>query len=177
MTPEKTLDRDCVFQGGLLRLEVHEVELEDGSRSQRELIFHPGAVCAVVLTTEQRVVLVRQYRKAVEAPLLEIPAGKLDGGEDPDAAILRELREEVGFQSGQIRRLIDFYLSPGFCDEKLTLYLATEAVLGEPQWDDGEFLELMFVTRDEALDLALVGQLGDAKSALGILMAARLNWE
>ena len=86
---ETTLSKRLEFQGSLLTLEVHQVELEDGSRSERELVFHADAVCCVVLTKERETVLVRQYRKAVERPILEIPAGKIDPGENPREAVIR----------------------------------------------------------------------------------------
>ena len=169
---EKTIAKQVEFEGSLLRLEVHDVELEDGSKSKRELVFHPDAVCCVVLTPEMNTVLVRQYRKPLENYILEIPAGKIDPGEDPMEATVREIREEVGFQDGRVEHLFDFYSSPGFCNEKLGLYLATESVLGEQSLDEGEFLELVTVPFSEAEAMALKGELGDAKSVAGILAAA-----
>ncbi|MFA5507849.1 MAG: NUDIX hydrolase [Vulcanimicrobiota bacterium] len=169
---EKTLTKTREFQGELLTLDVHQVELEDGSLSSREIVLHPDAVCCVVVTRELETVLVRQYRKAVEKPLLEIPAGKIDSGEDAARAAVRELREEVGFLDGKLEHLMDFYSSPGFCNEKLGLFLATEAVLGEQQLDEGEFIELVQIPLARAKQMALSGELGDAKSVAGILAAA-----
>lgn len=152
---------------------MHEVELVDGSHSQRELVLHADAVCCVVVTPELETVLVRQYRKAVEKPILEIPAGLIDRGESPDEACVRELREEVGFIDGHVELLMDFYSSPGFCNEKLYLYLATNARLGaEQQLDEGEFVEVVHVSMAKAKEMALSGQLGDAKSVAGVLAAA-----
>jgi ADP-ribose pyrophosphatase len=169
---EKTLSKTREFEGRLLTLDVHQVELEDGSRSSREIVLHPDAVCCVVLTKELETVLVRQYRKPIEKPILEIPAGKIDPGEDAHLAAVRELREEVGFQDGKVVHLMDFYSSPGFCNEKLGLFLATEAVLGEQELDEGEFIELVRVPFVEAKRMALQGELGDAKTVAGILAAA-----
>lgn len=169
---ERTISRTVEFEGSLLTLEVHQVELRDGSLARRELVFHADAVCCVVVTESLQTVLVKQYRKPVEKPILEIPAGKIDPGEDPATAVTRELREEVGFQSGQVEFLMDFYASPGFCNEKLGLYLATNAVLGEQMLDEGEFLELVTVPFAEAKRMALAGELGDAKSVAGVLAAA-----
>lgn len=171
---EKTLSSRREFEGQLLTLEVHQVELEDGSYSVRELVWHPHAVCAVVLTPEGDTVLVRQYRKAVEAHLLEIPAGKIDSGEDPLQAVVRELEEEVGYLSGRVRHVLDFYSSPGFCNEKLGLYLAEDVQLGPQKLDDGEFVELVRVPFTQAKQMALRGELGDAKSVAGILAVASL---
>lgn len=156
----------------MLTLDVHQVELEDGSHSVREIVLHPDAVCCVVLTKGLETVLVRQYRKPIEKAILEIPAGKIDPGETADDAALRELREEVGFQHGKIEHLMDFFSSPGFCNEKLGLFLATEAVLGEQELDDGEFLETVTLPFAEAKAMALRGELGDAKTVAGVLAAA-----
>lgn len=172
---ERTLTQTLEFSGSLLSLEVHQVELEDGSRSRREIVRHPDAICAVVITTEGDTVLVRQYRKAVESSLLEIPAGKIDPGEDAEAAALRELKEEVGFQSGELRHVTDFYSSPGFCNEKLSLFLADQATLGKQDLDHGEFIEVIKVPFEEAVSMALDGRLGDAKSVAGILAVALLK--
>lgn len=168
---EKTLSSKVEFQGSLLTLEVHQVELQDGSKAHREIVLHPGAVCCVVVTSSLDTILVRQYRKPLEMPLLEIPAGKLDPGEKPEEAVVREIREEVGYLSGKLEHLFDFYTCPGFCNEKIGLFLATEAVLGEQDLDDGEFLELVTVPLAEAREMALRGELGDAKSVAGILAA------
>ncbi len=149
------------------------MELHDGSHSERELVWHPDAVCAVAVTKVGEMVLVKQYRKSVERVMLEIPAGKIDPGEDPGQAVRRELAEEIGMVSGQVRHLMDFYSSPGFCNEKLSLYLATEVETGEQQCDEGEFIELVRVPWKEAAQMALSGQLGDAKSVAGVLAAAR----
>lgn len=169
---EKTLSQKRVFEGRLLTLDVHQVELEDGSHSVREIVLHADAVCCVVVTKELDTVLVRQYRKPVEKPILEIPAGKLDPGESPETAAVRELREEVGFLSGKVEHLMDFYSTPGFCNEKLGLFLATEAQLGAQELDEGEFIELVKLPFVEAKAMALRGELGDAKSVAGILAAA-----
>ncbi|MGE0495242.1 MAG: NUDIX hydrolase [Vulcanimicrobiota bacterium] len=171
---ERTLESRRVFEGKLISVDVLKVELEDGSQTNREIVLHPDAVCAVVVSRERQVALVKQYRKPLERAILEIPAGKIDAGESPDTAIVRELREEVGYLSGNIRKLTDFYTSPGFCNEKLTLYLAEDVEVGEPQTDEGEFIENVWVSLPEAVEMALDGRLGDAKSTMGILLAARL---
>ena len=133
---------------------------------------NPVVAVLVAWLPDHRLVLVEQYRKPIEKPILEIPAGKIDPGEDAAVAAVRELREEVGFQDGKVEHLMDFYSSPGFCNEKLGLFLATEAVLGEQQLDEGEFIELVRVPLSKAKEMALQGELGDAKSVAGILAAA-----
>ena len=149
------------------------MELPDGRATCREIVRHVDAVCAAVFTGDGQAVLVRQYRTATERVLLEVPAGKIDAGETPDQAILRELREEIGFVSGKIEKLFEFYCTPGFCDEKMTAYLVTEAVLGEAHLDDEEFLEVVKMSREE-LELAVVnGGLSDAKSLATVLESLR----
>ena len=158
-----------------MTLEVHQVELEDGSRSVRELVWHADAVCVVVLTKDGNTVLVRQFRKAVEQSILEIPAGKIDPGEDALAAAVRELEEEVGYLSGDVRHVMDFYSSPGFCNEKLSLYLAENVTLGEQRLDEGEFIELVTLPWEEAVAMAMRGELGDAKTVAGIFAVDHLR--
>lgn len=172
---ETTLSKERVFTGRLLTMEVHQVELEDGSRSTRELVWHPDAVCVVVVTAAGDTVLVKQYRKAIEKAVLEIPAGKIDAGESPMDAAVRELKEEVGFLKGDVRHLMDFYSSPGFCNEKLSLFLAENVELGEQRLDVGEFIELVTVPWAEAVAMAMRGELGDAKTLAGILAVAQLR--
>jgi ADP-ribose pyrophosphatase len=172
---ETTLSKELIFSGRLLTLEVHQVELEDGSHSVRELVWHPDAVCVVVITKAGEAMLVKQYRKPIERPILEIPAGKIDPGEDARTAVVRELEEEVGYLSGDIRHVMDFYSSPGFCNEKLSLFLAENVEVGPQRLDHGEFIELVTVPWKEAIAMAMRGELGDAKTVAGILAAAQLR--
>ncbi|MBT9584982.1 NUDIX hydrolase [bacterium] len=170
---ETVLARQTHFKGRLLQLDVVDVELADGSRGVREVVYHPNAVCAAVLTRQQEWVFVRQFRLPAEALLLEVTAGKIDAGEDPDQAILRELREEIGYQSGQIHRLMEFWSTPGFCNERMTCYVVSDAQLGNSALDEGEFLEVVTVSAQEGLAMALDGRLADAKSVAAILAWAR----
>ncbi|MEW6281537.1 MAG: NUDIX hydrolase, partial [Candidatus Eremiobacterota bacterium] len=140
---EVTVSEQILFEGRIVRLELLEVELPDGSRDRREIVRHADAVCAAVLTSQGQVVLVRQYRKALERAILEIPAGLMNPGEEPDAAVRRELAEEIGFLSGRVEYRLPCYASPGFCDERMHLYTVTEAVLGTPNPDPGEQLEIV----------------------------------
>lgn len=172
---EKTLSKEEIFQGRLLTLEVHQVELEDGSTSVRELVWHPDAVCVVVLTKDNHTILVRQYRKPLEQHILEIPAGKIDDGESPLQAAVRELEEEVGYLSGDVRHVMDFYSSPGFCNEKLSLFVAENVELGEQNLDDGEFIEIVRLPFTEVVEMAARGELGDAKTVAGIFAVAHLR--
>jgi ADP-ribose pyrophosphatase len=170
---EKELSRRVEFKGKLLQLDRVEVELPDGRASVREVVWHPGAVCAAVLTTDSEWVLVRQYRFPAQELLLEVPAGKIDAQEEPDVAIWRELREEIGLLSGKLERVCEFWSTPGFCNERMTCYLVTQAVLGESALDEGEFLEVVRVSQSEGLAMAFDGRVRDAKSILALLAAGR----
>ena len=138
---EKTLSRKEIYQGPIFKLVQDQVELPEGKgTAQRDLIFHNGAVCVLAVTDEQKLILVKQYRKAIEAVSYEIPAGKLEVGEntDPVAAALRELEEETTY-TGKLELLYDFYSAIGFCNEKLKLYLASDLTKVEnprPQDED-----------------------------------------
>ncbi len=172
---ERTLSKKEIFKGRLLTLEVHQVELEDGSEACRELVWHADAVCVVVLTKDNETVLVKQYRKPLERHILEIPAGKIDGGETPLQAAVRELEEEVGYLSGEVRHVMDFYSSPGFCNEKLSLFVAENVELGDQRLDEGEFIELVRLPFSEVVEMAARGELGDAKTVAGIFAVAHLR--
>ena len=114
---EKTIKKEKIYEGKVIDLTIHEVEIKD-SISYREVVEHRGAVCAVPITREGRIVLVKQFRKAVEDYLLEIPAGKLEINEEPSEAIKREIKEETGYDVSNIEYGIKFYTSPGFSNEK-----------------------------------------------------------
>lgn len=168
---EKTLHRQTAFEGRLLRVDVARIRLPDGTETTREIVRHPDAVCAAVLTSAGELVLVRQYRAPVECALLEIPAGKIDPGETSEQAVRRELQEEIGLLDGRIEKLAEFFMTPGFCTERMTVYLVRDAVLGEPAFDHGEFLEVVKVRLEDAPGMIQAGVLQDAKSIAGVLLA------
>lgn len=170
---EKTINRKEIFKGHIFTVAVDDVELPNGlGQSKRELIFHKGAVCVLAITPEDKVILVKQYRKAIESISIEIPAGKLELGEagSEEVAALRELEEETGYTSPKLTLLHDFYSAIGFCNERLRLYMADNLVKVEnprPQ-DEDEVIELMEVTLAEALDLIASGEICDAKTIMAI---------
>jgi len=160
-----------IFEGSFIKLRVDEVELPDGRNAGREIIEHPGASAIVPLDAEGRVLLVKQYRDAVAQELLEIPAGKLNAGEEPEACARRELEEELGVVAGRWTHLSSFYSTPGFSDEIMHLFLAEEIIPGDPGVEREEFME--FESRElDKLDEWL-GELSDAKSIAGVLLARR----
>ncbi len=168
---EKVSSRTA-FRGHLLRLSCDEVALPNGERAVWEIVRHRGAVCVVPVTGNGDVLLVRQFRYPIGKVLLEIPAGKLEEGDgDRAAAALRELREETGVSAASLRCLGDFYGTPAYSDERITLYLATGLTEGEQRLDRDEFLTLVRIPLAEAVRLALDGEIEDMKTQAGLLRA------
>lgn len=170
---EKTITSRHVFQGRLLTVRVDDVLLENGQQATREIIEHPGAVGIIALHgqgSEQRIALVRQFRQAAGQSLLEIPAGTLEPGEKPLACAQRELLEETGLAAHRWTHLQTFYTAPGFCTEKMWLYLAQETQLAShSQAAADEQIEVCFCTRPEAVQMLRTGQFQDAKTLVGLL--------
>jgi len=169
---EETISRKRVYKGRLLRLRVDQVRLPDGRITTREIVGHRGSVAIVALDEQQRVVLVQQYRKAVEKTLLELPAGTLEPGENPEDCAFRELQEETGYRADALRLLAAFYTAPGYCSEHLYLYLATDLHrdIGQPAGD--EAIEVLLLPLEEAVRLVRQGEICDAKSMVGLLLVA-----
>lgn len=171
---EKTLAAQEVFQGKIVTVKVERVLLPDGRESSREIVVHRGAVALVPLLEkagEKEIVLTRQYRKPVEEVLLEIPAGTLEEGEEPLVCAQRELREETGMKAEKLELIATYYSAPGFCTEKMYLYLATglEPQAGEADFD--EKIEVVKLPLPKALELVQKGEIKDGKSIIGILNA------
>ncbi|ACR80401.1 MULTISPECIES: NUDIX hydrolase [Kosmotoga] len=171
---EKSLGFKTYFEGKVVKLEKHEVELENGSKSFREVVRHPGAV-AVVALLEDRVLMVKQYRFPVEDDLLEIPAGKLEMGEDPLECAKRELMEETGCSPKKITLMTQLYTSPGFSDERIYLYLAEVERNSAPNPDEDEIIDAIEMPFEEVLQLILEGKIRDGKTIAGILFADRIR--
>ncbi|ARK29487.1 NUDIX hydrolase [Halalkalibacter krulwichiae] len=165
---EKTIKTTDVFKGRVIDLQVEEVELPNGKTSTREVIKHPGAVAVIPVTREGKLVLVRQYRKALNKVIVEIPAGKLEQGENPLDCAKRELEEETGYNTNQLHFLLSFYTSPGFADEIIYLYLAEELGEGTSQTDEDEFLDVLEVTLDEAEKMIKQEIIHDAKTVYAV---------
>ncbi|WP_078545923.1 NUDIX hydrolase [Litchfieldia alkalitelluris] len=167
---EKTIARQTIFEGKIIDLHVEDVELPNGKTSKREIIKHPGAVAVIGVTKEDRILMVRQYRKPMERVMVEIPAGKLEKGEEPIVTAARELEEETGYVCEKLTPLISFYTSPGFADELVHLYVAENLQKKEnaASLDEDEFVDLLEVTLEEALDLLDKREIYDAKTAYAI---------
>lgn len=146
------------------------MKLPDGREASREVVEHSGAVGVVPLTGEGQVYLVRQYRYPIGKVTLEIPAGKLEEGEDPLDCARRELKEEVGIEASRWEPLLTFYTTPGFSNEVMHLFLATELSKKEAQPDQDEFLQIVSLPLEEALEKARTGEIMDAKTILSLLL-------
>jgi len=167
---EATISTDRVFSGKLINLRVDTVSLPNDRVARREIVEHPGAVALLPLDAEGKVVMVKQYRKAAEQTLLEIPAGTLHRGEEPLVAAQRELQEEIGAAAEKLEHLIDFYPSPGFSSEVTHLYVASGLRPSSLPADEDESFEIVHLSLDEAIRMVREGEIRDAKSIIGLLM-------
>ncbi|MDY2777144.1 MAG: NUDIX hydrolase [Collinsella sp.] len=166
---ERILSEEQVYRGKMLDVRSLDVELPNGRRSKRDIVRHPGAAAVVALTSTGKIVLVRQYRTALDRVTVEIPAGKLDPGEDPLECARRELHEETGFRPGKIRYLTSIVTSCGFCDEIIHIYFATQLEFDGASPDDDEFVNVDLVPLSELIDAVLDGKIEDAKTVVGAL--------
>lgn len=171
--PERVLESRRVYEGRVVNLRVDTVVLPDGRSAVREVAEHAPVVVIVPLDGDGNVLLVRQYRLPVQQSLLELPAGGIDAGESVEEAVQRELREETGQRAGRLERLAAFYASPGYCDELMHLYLATELEPSPLTADSDENIEVVLITLTDALALVDRGQICDAKTIIGLWAAAR----
>ncbi|MEO8287156.1 MAG: NUDIX hydrolase [Chloroflexota bacterium] len=170
--PEVGLSKETVYDGKLIKVVKEMVRIANGNVRAREIVEHPGAVALVVVDNEDRLIMVKQYRRAVDRVLLEIPAGTREKGEDSETCARREVREETGYAAGKVEKLGGFFSAPGFCTEYLDLYLLTDLREDPGQADDDENIELERLTLAEAKDAISRGEICDAKSICGILLWA-----
>ena len=172
---EETISSKTIYDGKIVHLVQVEVQTGNNKMAMREIVLHRGAVCAVAITKENKIVLVQQFRKAVEDKLIEIPAGKLEIGEEADAAIIRELKEETGYDVLSFEYITKFYTSPGFSNEIGYLYFAKLGDQSETCFDEDEDIEIFEYDIEEAVHLIHTGQIIDAKTIAGILMYVQSN--
>lgn len=171
---ETTRSSETIFEGKVVHLKRDVVILPDGSEAYREVVEHTGGVCIAAVDDERRVFLVDQFRYPIGAVVTELPAGKLERGEDPYAAAVRELREETGCTADEVRSLGSILPSPGYTSERLHLYLATGLHEGTQSLDDGEFLNCYRIPLSEAVSMVRDNRIEDAKSAALLLLADAL---
>jgi ADP-ribose pyrophosphatase len=171
---EQTVSSDRIYTGKVISLKVDTVEVPKKGYQKREIIEHPGAVGIVAITDENKILLVRQFRKAIEKVLWEIPAGKLEQGESPKDCAIRELKEETGYSAKNMKLIHKFYTSSGFSNQKVYVYLATDLEKGECNLDEDEFLELHEVDLKDAYEMINKNDIEDAKTSIGLLLAKEL---
>ncbi len=170
---EKKISSEEIFDGVAIHLFRDEILLPNGNKGVREVVRHPGAVCVIPITDDGEVIFVNQFRYALDRVTLEVPAGKLEKGEDPMEAALRELSEETGITAEKIEPLDALYTSPALIDEIIYMYIATGLSQGEQHLDDDEFVNAVKIPLDEAIDMVMSGKILDAKTQLIILKAAK----
>ncbi|HCC34847.1 MAG TPA: ADP-ribose pyrophosphatase [Ruminococcaceae bacterium] len=166
---ETTISSAEKFHGRILNLRVDEITLPNGHTASREVVEHPGGVCVAAVTGKRELLLVRQFRYPYKEILTEIPAGKLEPGEDPKSCGERELLEETGLKADSFKEFGRIYPTPGYCDEIIYLYLATGLHDVGQRLDEDEFLEIERIPLDDALALVLNGKIIDAKTQIAIL--------
>lgn len=172
---EKLSERRRVFDGAIIHVDHMTATLPNGKQALREVAVHIGAAAVIPVDDEKNVYLVRQFRSPLEKVTLEIPAGKLDyKGEDRFECAKRELREETGYTASKWTHLTDLATTPGFCDEVIGIYLAEGLVAGDTDPDEDEFLNVVKMPLEEAVQLVMKGELPDSKTICAILMADRL---
>lgn len=166
--PEKTISSREIYTGKVLSLKVLTVEIEDQKYSQREIINHPGGACIVAVNPSGKLILVKQYRKAIDSYIIELPAGKLEIKENPEDSIKRELIEETGYIVEDVEFITSMYTSPGYSDEKLYLYYGKTKDWIEPRPDGDEAIEVIEVDINEAIKMVENKDIIDTKTLVGI---------
>ena len=166
---EQPLSADYKYRGRIINLRVDTALLPNGSSATREVVEHPGGVCVAALTEDGCLLFVRQFRYPYQKVLLELPAGKLDPGEDPLEAGKRELREETGAEAARYESLGELYPSPGYCGEIIHLYAATGLTFGQMSPDEDEFLEVEKIPLEEAARMVLDNEIADAETQAAVL--------
>jgi ADP-ribose pyrophosphatase len=170
------LKRDILYTGKVFDMIVDHVEYPSGKKGVREIAHHPGGAVVVPLFDTGDILMVRQLRYPLGKHILELPAGKLDKGEDPSHAALRELEEETGWTAGKLEKLTSIYTTPGFCDEELHIYLARglrESPHGHKREEGEQTMTLHTIPLRDAVTMAYNGELKDSKTVIGLLLADR----
>lgn len=168
---EEQIDTERIFEGKVINLRVDTVRLPNGKDAKREVVEHLGAVAVVPILPDGRVIMVRQYRHPAGETLLEIPAGKLDKGENPAHCALRELQEETGYLCRQLRHLTSTWTTPGFSNEIIHIYAATNLEVTSQKLDDDEFLAIEIYSQEEVRQLIRERVICDSKTLVGLYLA------
>lgn len=168
---EKTLNSQMVYDGRIVKVYKDDVELADGHKSFREVVRHSGGVVIIAFKDKNTILLVKQYRYPIAKTVLELPAGKLEKGEDPFEAAKRELEEETGYCANKWTDLGYINTSPGFSDERLYLYLAQDLEFTQCHPDEGEIIQAFEYKYEDVLEMIENGEINDAKTICGIMRA------
>ncbi|NLY81964.1 MAG: NUDIX hydrolase [Clostridiales bacterium] len=167
---EDTINSEMIYKGAILNLRKDTVRVKNGI-SYREVVEHNGGAVVVAITDNNKVLMVNQFRKPLDKEVLELPAGKRDGDEDPKETALRELKEETGYTANTVRYLTKFYPSVGYTDEELSIYLCTDLTPGETDFDESEDIEIFEYDMDLLVGMVLAGKIHDGKTIAGIMIA------
>lgn len=168
---EVTISSETIYEGRIIDVKKDQVRLPNGRTGTRELVKHPGAVGIIPITADGRLIVVEQYRKPLERSIVEIPAGKLEPGEEPAVTAVRELEEETGYGANDFTYLQTIATSPGFADEVIHLYIAKDLYkIEQPASpDEDEFVELMEISLEEAEEMMQDGRIYDAKTVIAVM--------
>jgi ADP-ribose pyrophosphatase len=167
----ETLNRETIYHGKAFNVRRDEVRFPNQHTTYLDIIEHVGAVTILPIDADGRILFVRQYRHATGKELLELPAGALDPGETPESCAMREIREETGYAAGNLTKLGEFYLAPGYSTEYMVVYLATDLHHSPLPGDQDEFITVIPVAVEEAYRLAISGDVQDGKSLAALLLA------
>lgn len=171
---EKLLNSEMIYDGRIVHLYADTVQLPNGHTARREVVRHSGAVAIVPIDGDGNVILVRQYRHAAGRILLEIPAGTLNRGEDPDLCAAREMQEETGYKPGHLQKIGGIFVAPGYTSEFIHLYLATDLSMSRLDMDDDEFIEIEHLPIEEVIRRIKTGQIVDGKTVSAVLLAREI---
>ena len=175
MEPYAILNRREIYKGSIFDLAQYTVQLPNGKEAIRDIIEHGGAAVIIPVTDKGEIVMVSQYRNGAKKVLLELPAGKLDPGEDPEKCALRELEEETGYRATRIRHLIKMHPVAAYCTEMIHMYLAEGLVPGTANPDADEFVEVSAYPLQDVLDMVINGEILDMKTMLGVLFYSSIK--
>ncbi len=173
-TYEKTIKTENIFTGKILKLDVETVLLPNNKEAKREIVRHPGAVAILPIYQNREIIFVKQFRKAVNGELLEVPAGKLEYGEIPEDCALRELQEEIGYTARKLTLMGKFYSSPGFSSEIIYVYKAEELISSKLRTDEDEFINIVKYTINDSIKMLEQGLINDAKTAIALSLGLKL---
>ncbi len=169
MNKEITVKSEKIFEGKIINLRVDTVELQNQKYAKREIVEHKGASAIIALNENNELILVKQYRKAVEEFLYELPAGKINVAEEPKECALRELKEETGYEAKDVTKIYEIYSTPGFSNEKIYLFKAEGLTYTSTNFDEDEDIDVIAINKEKAKKMLETGQITDGKTLVGIL--------